>query len=156
MSINNEVTMLNELADRIENEAEHAETSADIFGKALDINQNDNMDREKTRGVILDFIHSYRNKSKETLDVTQWENEFTKYPSIWKNDDERKAAAAMIVECVQSFEIEKRKLAECRKKGISHESQLKSSIENGAKAQVITNFSKYASEIDYALEKAYF
>jgi hypothetical protein len=150
----NEITAkLNELADRIEEEAEHPDASADSLGKELDIGQNIE-NNQKTRGVIRDFVSSYKHKAEETTDTAWLEDEFAKYPVIWVNDDERKTAAQTIVECVQRYEAEKNKLAEYREKGISRESYLKNAIETGAKAQGITDFGKYASEIDRAIDEA--
>jgi hypothetical protein len=149
----NKAEKLNELARRIEEEAEHPDAGADAYKKALDIAPSSE-NEQKTRAVVLSFVHSYKHKAKEMPDTPWLENEFSKYPGIWKNDDERMKTAATIVERVQSFEAEKRKLAECREKGISRESYLKSAIENGAKAQGVTDFGKYASEIDHALDKA--
>jgi hypothetical protein len=147
------VSDLNELAERIEEEAEHPEAGADACEKALEINTNSE-DRQKARETVLSFVHSYRNKPKETPDTMWLDDEFSKYPAIWKSDDERKNAAITIVEQVQGFEAEKRKLAEYREKGMSRESYLKSAIETGAKAQGVTDFGKYAAEIDHALYTA--
>jgi hypothetical protein len=145
-------TLIN-LAERIEAEAEQPDAGADAFEKALEIPQSAEY-REQTRDVVVSFIHSYRQKDKETPDVRWLQNEFSKYPKIWENDDERLKAAELIVERVESFEAEKRKLAECREKGVSRESYLKTAIETGANAQGVTNFGKYAQEIDSAIAQA--
>ncbi|MDR3170411.1 MAG: hypothetical protein LBU17_02155 [Treponema sp.] len=147
------VSNLNELAIRIETEAENPDRGADAFEEALDITPS-NEDKEKTRNTVLSFVQSYKHKDKETPNVTWLENEFAKYPKIWKNNNEIKQTAEIIVERVERFEAEKQKLAECREKGISRESYLKKAIEDGAKVQGVTDFGKYASEIDHALEKA--
>jgi hypothetical protein len=149
----NEVDKLNELANRIEDEAEHPDTGADALENALVISRSVE-NNQKTRGVIIAFVNSYKNKAAETVDSIWLENEFAKYPAIWKNDDERKTAALAIVDRVQSYETEKKKLVEYREKGISSESYLKTAIETGAKAQGVTDFGKYASEIDKAISKA--
>jgi hypothetical protein len=144
---------LNELAARIEDEAEHPESGADACEKALEIDSNSE-NRQKTRETVLSFVHSYRHKTEETPDTVWLDDEFAKYPALWKNGDERKTTALAIVERVRGFEEEKRKLAEYREKGLSRESYLKSAIETGAKAQGVTDFGKYAAEIDHALDKA--
>jgi hypothetical protein len=144
---------LNELAERIESEAERPDAGADAYAEALAIDLNSE-NEQKTRGVVLSFVHSYKQKTPETKDAVWLEDEFAKYPGIWKDDEERKNTAAVIVERVRSFEAEKQKLAECRKKGISRESYLKNAIETGAKAQGVTDFGKYAGEIDRAVNTA--
>jgi hypothetical protein len=119
----------------------------------LDISQNDE-NKQKTRETVQSFVQSYSKKEKETRDIAWLEDEFAKYPTIWKDNDERKNTAVIIVECVQSFEKEKHKIAKCQVEGISRASYLKSTIETGAKAQGVTDFGKYASEIDHALDTA--
>jgi hypothetical protein len=144
---------LNELAVRIEDMAERPDGGVDAYEKALTIDMNSE-NEQKTRDVVLSFVHSYKNKDRETKDATWLEDEFAKYPAIWKNDGERKHTAEVIVERVESYEAEKRRLAECREKGISRESYLKTAIETGAKANGVNDFGKYAGEIDKALDKA--
>ncbi|MHC6201653.1 hypothetical protein ACYULU_00470 [Breznakiellaceae bacterium SP9] len=147
------VQQLNELAVRIEKDAEHPEPGADAFEKALTLDLNSE-NEQKTRGVVLSFVHSYKHKAAELPDTPWLENEFSKYPAIWKNNDERKHTAAVIVERVESYEAEKKRLAEYREKGRTRESYLKNAIETGAKAQGVTDFGKYAAEIDHALDQA--
>jgi hypothetical protein len=144
---NEMVSHLNELAARIESEAEHPEAGTDACENALAVNLN-NENEQKTRGVVLSFVHSYKHKAPETKDAVWLDDEFAKYPAIWKDNDERKNTAAIIVERVESYEAEKHRLAECR------ESYLKSAIETGAKANGVNDFGKYAGEIDKALDKA--
>jgi hypothetical protein len=151
--INSEAAKLNELADRIEDEAEHPDAGADAVENALVISRSIENDK-KTRGVVLAFVFDYHNKANDITDLTWLDNEFAKYPAIWKNEDERKTAALAIVERVQGYETEKNKLAEYREKGISSESYLKSAIETGTKAQGVTDFGKYASGIDKAISNA--
>ncbi|MDR2093669.1 MAG: hypothetical protein LBP58_10235 [Azoarcus sp.] len=147
------VERLNELATRIEEGAENPEAGADACEQVLVIGANGEY-RQKTRETVLSFVHSYHHKPQEVTDADWLESEFARYPSLWKNEDERKTAAQTIVERVQSFEEEKKKLADCKEMGLSRESYLKSAIEAGAKAQGVTDFGKYAAEIDHALDKA--
>ncbi|GMO43112.1 MAG: hypothetical protein Pg6C_04710 [Treponemataceae bacterium] len=150
---NNPAAYYDELAARIEEGAEHPEEQAAALETALDIRPSPENEQE-TRETVLSFVHSYSKKAPETQDVTWLEDEFAKHPDVWANDEERKNSAAVIVERVYAFEAEKRKLAECREKGISRESYLKTAIETGAKAQGVTDFGNYASKIDKALDTA--
>lgn len=144
---------MNMLALRIEEDAEHLEAGADIVQSVLEIDTaSDN--RQRARETVLSFVRSYRQKTEETSDTTWLDNEFSKYPKIWENADERKSTALIIVERVRRFEEEKKKLAEYRERGLSRESYLKSAIENGAKAQGVNNVGSYAAEIDHALDQA--
>jgi len=148
-----QVERLNQLAERIETSAEPPEECADAVAKALAITPG-KTDKEQTRNTVLSFVASYRHKDQETPDVTWLENEFSKYPNIWKDSGKITQTAKVIVERVKSFEAEKQKLADCRTKGISRESYLKTAIETGAKVQGVTDFGKYTAEIDHALDKA--
>jgi len=144
---------MNMVARRIEEDAEHPEAGADVVETALEIDTaGDN--RKKARETILSFVHSYRQKSEETPDTVWLDNEFSKYPTIWEDADERKRTAQIIVERVHRFEEEKRNLAVYRERGLSRESYLKSAIENGAKALGVNNVGSYAAEIDRALDQA--
>lgn len=144
---------INMLALRIEEDAGNPEAGADIVEKALEID-TEGENRQKARETVLSFVQSYRHKPDETLDTAWLDGEFSKYPTIWKDADERKNTALIVVERVQRFEEEKQKLAEYRERGLSRESYLKSAIESGAKAQGVNNVGSYAAEIDHALDQA--
>jgi hypothetical protein len=141
------------LASRIEDDAQNSEQNADELAKELAI-PVDRENAEKTRNTVVSFVGSYKRKAPETSDLDWLEKEFAKYPAIWKNQSELKASATDIVETVYSYEKERNKLAEYRAKGYSTESYLVKAIEDGAKANGVTDFGKYASEIDKALGKA--
>lgn len=144
---------MNVLDLRIEEDAEHPEVGADIVERVLEID-NSGENRQKARETVLSFVHSYRHKSEETPDTAWLDGEFAKYPTIWKNTDERKNTALIIVDRVRQFEEEKKKLAEHRERGLSRENYLKSAIESGAKAHGVSNVGSYAAEIDRALDQA--
>ncbi|NMG27974.1 hypothetical protein [Aromatoleum evansii] len=144
---------MNALAHRIEEDAEHPEVVADIVEKALEI-ETAGENHQKARNTVLSFVHSYSHKSEEMSDTAWLDSEFSNYPEIWKDADERKSTAQTIVARVQRFEEEKKKLAEYRDRGMSRENYLKSAIESGAKAQGVNNVGSYAAEIDYALDQA--
>jgi hypothetical protein len=144
---------LDALAARIEEDAEQPEAGADACEQALAI-PPESENRRKARETVLSFVSSYRDKDADIADEVWLDGEFARYPSLWGDAAERKGAALVIVERVRSFEAEKQKLAECKEKGLSRESYLRSAIETGAKAQGITDFGKYAGEIDHALDKA--
>ncbi|MCL1993292.1 MAG: hypothetical protein FWG66_10145 [Spirochaetes bacterium] len=59
--------------------------------------------RMLTRGVIVSFVQSYKYKPPETSNVDWLENEFSKYPEIWK-DGEARNAAETIVETASGYD----------------------------------------------------
>ena len=144
---------MNMLALRIEEDAKNAEAGADVVETALEIDTAGG-NRQRARETVLSFVHSYHQKSDETPDTAWLDNEFSKYPEIWVDEDERKSTTLIIVERIRRFEEEKKKLAEYRERGLSRESYLKSAIESSAKAQGVSNVGSYAAEIDYALDQA--
>ena len=141
------------LASRIETGAGNPDQCADELAKELSIPAS-GKDAEKTRSIVISFMHSYKQKAPETSDLEWLENEFTKYPKIWENPGGLKNAAKDIIETVEGYEAECNKLAEYRQKGLSRESYLANAVENGAKANGVNDFGKYAGEIDKALGKA--
>ena len=151
--LKNRSEMMNMLAFRIEENAGKPETSADIVEGVLEIDTASGS-RQKARETVLSFVQSYSHKQKGTLDAVWLDGEFSKYPTIWKDADERKNTALIVVQRVQRFEEEKQKLAEYRERGLSRESYLKSAIESGAKAQGVNNVGSYAAEIDHTLDRA--
>jgi hypothetical protein len=140
------------LATRIEAGAENPEQSADELAQKLTIPENKE-DLEKTRNTVVSFIHSYKHKAPEKSNVQWLENEFSKYPTIWKNPDELKTAAKDIVESVDLYTAERQKLADLPK-GLTRESYLVKAIEDGARANGVNDFGKYAASIDKAIGKA--
>jgi len=148
-----QVAVFEVLASRMEDGAENPEQSADELAKELAI-PVDKENAEKTRNTVVSFVSSYKQKAPETSNLEWLEKEFSKYPSIWENPGELKNTAIDIVETVDRYENERNKLAEYRTKGLSRESYLTKAIEDGAKANGVTDFGKYAGEIDKALGKA--
>jgi hypothetical protein len=142
----------NDLADRIIEDAKVPETAETNLEKNLQINLTEE-NNQKTKETILSLVGSYSHKDGKTTDAEWLSEEFDKFPSIWKNEEERLETARTIVEAVNRYEAEKQKLADYRKKGISSESYLKTAIETGAKAQGIIDFGKYAAEIDIPLNQ---
>jgi len=141
------------LASRIEDGAENPEQSADELAKELAI-PVDKENAEKTRNTVVSFVSSYKQKAPETSNLEWLEKEFSKYPSIWENPGELKNTALDIVETVDRYEKERNKLTEYKAKGLTRESYLAKAIEDGGKANGVTDFGKYAGEIDKALGKA--
>ena len=141
------------LASRIETDGENPEQCADELAKELAIPASGE-NAEKTKNTIISFIHSYKRKVPETSKLKWLENEFSKYPAIWENSGELKNAAKDIVETIERYESEHNKLSDHRAKGLSRENYLTKAIEEGAKANGVNDFGKYAGEIDKALDKA--
>jgi hypothetical protein len=148
-----QTTIAENLAACIEADADNPEECADELAKKLAIPvSGENL--EKTRNTVVSFVDSYKHKAPETSNVQWLEGEFSKYPAIWKNSNELKTAAKDIVESVDRYETERKKLADYRSKGLSRESYLVHAIEDGARANGVNDFGKYAAEIDKAIDKA--
>ncbi|MDR3153903.1 MAG: hypothetical protein LBW85_06460, partial [Deltaproteobacteria bacterium] len=147
------IAKFRQLANTMESDVKDEDFIPDSFNNAININTSGD-EKIKTKNTVISFIQSY-SKKRELTTNTEWLNdEFAKYPMIWKNDDERLKATKDIVESVERFKAENNKFAEYRNKGLSRESCLKSAIETGAKAQGVTDIGKYAAEIDHALDQA--
>ena len=141
----------NALAILIEDSAADPEKAADNIAKKIDFTP-DNV--KKTRGVIVDFIRSYRHKDKNISDRDWLGNEFSKYPEIWENNQEIKDSANEIVTEIERYEENKADLRDFYKKGGSQEQWLAGKIEQGATGSGVANFSKYAGEIEHTVDSA--
>ena len=108
----------------------------------------------KTTGVIASFVDSYTHH-KHTLPLEVWlEQEFAKYPDLWRDDAERRETALTIVATVQKNNDEKADLYAHLDKGKSRESWLAKKIEQGASSAGVTDVSQYAQGIDDVLKYA--
>ncbi|NOQ35116.1 MAG: hypothetical protein GQ569_04390, partial [Methylococcaceae bacterium] len=109
---------------------------------------------QKTSSVIASFVESY-SCQKNTLALDVWLNqEFSKYPEIWANEDERQQATLEIIDTVQKNNDEKVDLYAHLDKGKSRESWLARKIEQGATAAGVVNTGQYAQQVDKILENA--
>jgi hypothetical protein len=140
-----------ELARLIENGAVQGEAQADSLTEKMDISPDG---AKKTRGVISSFICSYRDKDPELSNRVWLHNEFSKYPSIWSDENELNQAAEDIVDQVDLYESAKQELAEHHEKGLSTNNWLAKKIEQGASASGVANVGAYATEIDVAIDVA--
>lgn len=93
----------------IANGASHGEAQADALAEQIEFTPED---AKKTRGVIGSFIRSYRDKSPDLSNNAWLCLEFSKYPDIWRNEEELKHAADDIVEEVAVFESSQQELTE--------------------------------------------
>jgi hypothetical protein len=149
----NEAAFYDELASNIESDAQNEERSADTLEQYIAVKASDE-NAAKTHAVVSSFLASYKHKEPDTSNVRWLETEFEKYPSLWKSPAERKETAREIVDTVEHYEAEKLKLAENAQKGLPRESYIAKAIETGAKANGVTDFGKYASEIDRTIAQA--
>ena len=138
---------------RIEEDVAYPEAGADVVEKALEADITEE-NRTKACETVLSFVYSYRHKSEKMTDMIWLDDEFAKYPKIWKDEEERKTTARIVVDSVQRFEEEKNNLVRCRERGLSRDNYLKSAIENGAKVHGANDVGSYAAEIDHALDQA--
>jgi hypothetical protein len=139
------------LAMLIENSVSQGEEQADLLTEKIEITSDD---AQKTSDVISSFIRSYKNKSPELSNKLWLIREFSKYPEIWRNENELKQTAGDIVDQVELYENSKEELAEHHNKGLSTNNWLAKKIEQGASANGVTDFGAYAGEIDTAIDVA--
>ena len=54
---------------------------------------NEEMKSNQLQGesIIGSFLRSYREKAKETTDKIWLDQEFAKYPELWKSEEDRKS-----------------------------------------------------------------
>lgn len=135
----------------IEDSAKNEEKSADDLTEKIELTSENS---KKTRNTIVSFIRSYKNKDSNIPDREWLAKEFSKYPEIWKNDQEITDSADEIVTDIERFEYCKTDLQEHYRKGGSRESWLAGKIEQGATGSGVADFGKYAGEIDRAVDSA--
>lgn len=126
------------------------EAQENLANQAFDSEEN----AQKTGNVIVSFVDSY-SRHKNTLPLDVWLNqEFAKYPHLWKEDVERFETTATIIKTVQEANDAKADLHAHLDKGKSRESWMARKIEQGANSAGVVNVGSYASCIDKALTDA--
>ncbi|QPK62895.1 hypothetical protein IVG45_19025 [Methylomonas sp. LL1] len=124
-------------ADRIENEVFGGEENA-----------------KKAAGLIQQFVSSY-GKNKDRVVLEQWlTEEFRRFPTIWKDQEELENTAHEIIVSVQRANDAKQSLYAHLDKGKSKESWLTKQIESGAAASGAATVGTYAKSIDDAIKAA--
>jgi len=140
-----------DVATLIESGLSHGEQQADALAEQIKVTPQG---AHKTRGVIVSFVRSYRDKSPEMSNKLWLCEEFSKYPELWSNEDELKRTAGDIVVEVDRFDSAQQALAEHHSKGLSTNNWLAKKIEQGASAQGVASVGAYAGTIDAAIETA--
>lgn len=138
-----------DLSTLIANGASDGEAQANALAEKIEVTPEG---AQKTSGVIVSFIRSYRDKSPDLSNKAWLCLEFAKYPDIWRTEEELKLTAVEIVEEVEVFKSSQQELAEHHNKGLSTNNWLAGKIEQGATAGGVTNFGAYATKIDTAIE----
>ncbi|GHV65182.1 hypothetical protein AGMMS49587_19010 [Spirochaetia bacterium] len=142
---------INELAACVKTSDQNAEHDADIIAKDLNLTDEN---AEKTRNTVADFVTAYKQKDEKVTDTEYLVTQFSKYPKIWKNNDEMRQNAEEIVKTVVDYENAKADLQANLAKGISKESWLATKIEQGAAAGGAASVGLYASVIDKSVSQA--
>lgn len=140
-----------ELAELIKHADENSDSTADVLCKEMELTPKGS---KKTRGVVGEFIRSYKVKQPEQSNQAWLSYEFSKYPDIWKDEEESKRAAQDVVENIDSYEVAKQDLQEHCDKGLSRDNWLAKKIEQGAIANGANDFGAYAGGIESAINEA--
>ena len=109
---------------------------------------------ENSAQLINSFITSY-SQHKNSLALDVWlDQEFSKYPNIWENEQERRDTVIIIIQQIQQNNAAKTDLYAHLDKGKSRESWLAKKIEQGASSAGVVNVGQYAHSIDEAIKTA--
>ena len=112
------------------------------------------VNQEKTRNVVIEFVSEYCQKQASESNVQWLQRQFSRYPDLWQNEDERNKDAETIVSTVEDFHRNKAELDTHLAAGKSHESYMIGKIEAGATLFGGNNITNYAAGIDKALDEA--
>lgn len=108
----------------------------------------------KGESIIASFVRALRSKPSEQSN-TDWLNEqFAKYPEIWKSDEERANAAKSVVEAVDQYRQSSEQLQRDIAEGKSRERFIQTAIDTACTASGTVQAARYAMSIDAAIEKA--
>ncbi len=116
----------------------------------------DEMKENQLRGesIIGSFLRSYRAKPESTTDTTWLDQEFAKYPEIWKSANDRKITAEEVSKSVDGFRAASKDLGEHMAAGHSRESYIQKTIETSCAGLGAAQVGKYAVNIDAAIQNA--
>jgi len=107
----------------------------------------------KTTAVIASFVASCNDRGEKPLD--QWLNdEFRKYPHLWKSEAELLEASRQVIDAGKAFNDSRESLQQHMDKGRSKASWLAAEIEKNAAFAGSNNVGQYAGRIDQALSDA--
>lgn len=107
----------------------------------------------KTTAVIASFVASCNKRGDKPLD--QWLNdEFRKYPQLWKNEEELLQTSREVIQSTKAFNDSRESLQRHMDKGRSKASWLAGEIEKNAAVSGSIHVGQYAGRIDQALADA--
>ncbi len=127
------------------------EKSGDYLSKQLAVS---NIDKKKINNTFSSFLYSYKNKPENQTNVVWLDNEFKKYPKLWRNDLERSKAVNEIIKSIDEFETTKKELKEYNDRGLSKNNWLADKVKQAIKANGANDFKGYATKIDQAIDQA--
>ena len=108
---------------------------------------------EQTASIISSFVTSCQARGDQPLG--QWlDDEFRKYPQIWKNEEELLNTRRQIIRSTEAFNQSRDSLQQHMDKGRSRASWLAGEIEKNAAVSGSVHVGQYASLIDSALVDA--
>ena len=117
---------------------------------------NEEMKSNQLQGesIIGSFLRSYREKAKETTDKIWLDQEFAKYPELWKSEEERRATVTEVAESVSGYREASKELSEHMAAGHSRESYIQKTIETSCAGLGTAQVGQYATGIDAAIQSA--
>lgn len=139
------------LCQAIVYDAEHEEEAATHIASTLGLEEQN---YPKARGVVNEFVTSYKNKKEDVADREWLVASFKKYPKLWKSDTEIEADAETIISAIALYEKSKNELDVHLKSGKAKESWLAKKIEQGAMASGVQNVASYSQKIENAIDAA--
>jgi len=111
-------------------------------------------DAGRTTGMVASFLASYRENGARMAPAQWLDQEFARYPALWKSDEERQSCAREVVDTVDSANRVREELEAHLGRGKSRESWLASKLEQAAAVAGVQDIGRYAGSIDAAIDKA--
>lgn len=127
-----------------------AETQANRLETTLFANPDN---AGKTSAVIASFVASCNARGDKPLE-TWLDDEFSKYPTLWKDPEERLQASREVIRSTNAFNHSRDALQLHLDSGRSKASWLAGEIERNAAVSGSVHVGEYAGRIDHALEQA--
>lgn len=111
-------------------------------------------DAARTTGVVASFLTSWHADGAAMAPVQWLDREFARYPTLWRDEAERRACAGEVVEAVHGADLARGELDAHLARGKSRESWLAAKLEQGAALGGMHDVGVYAGRIDAAIDQA--
>ena len=112
------------------------------------------IEKETAESIVDKFVGDYKRKREEIGDAEWLDAEFSEYPDLWKDEEERKSCSTDIVEGVRNYRTSADGLADTLSKGGKCEDFLERRITDGCAVEGVVLTGNYATKIDTAIDEA--